>query len=348
MKKIIVFGGGMIGFAAAKRLAILGHVVTIVDIQHHETTLMYHCPDIQWYKHNFQFVEELDLSHYDLAVNCAPSKYGYNIAKHAVKSGVDCVDISFYKEDPFTLDKLARENDCVYVPDAGLAPGLTNLLFGHAYAESGERLSDVEISVGGVSKSPLDPYGYAATWSVEDLIEEYKRPAKYVFGGDIRTVHDHRVDDCIVGNDIYMEGLITDGLRTLLCYRDKVEYMKEYTLRWKGHYEQVLPYIRDGKEEELVKELKEKCSDVDDTVVLQCMFDDKDVFMKLHGDVKESAMTRATAGTCAIISQLLLRGSFSVFNSGVYPLEEIGKKCHLYLTIVSALQEREGIVVEEK
>ncbi|NIP61161.1 MAG: saccharopine dehydrogenase, partial [Gemmatimonadetes bacterium] len=47
----------------------------------------------------------------------------------------DVVDISFFEEDPFDLDALARERGVTAVVDAGLAPGLSNLVAGHLLEE---------------------------------------------------------------------------------------------------------------------------------------------------------------------------------------------------------------------
>ena len=41
------------------------------------------------------------------------------------------VDISFYPEDPFGLDKLAKDNNVIAVMDCGVAPGMGNIIFSH-------------------------------------------------------------------------------------------------------------------------------------------------------------------------------------------------------------------------
>jgi len=48
-----------------------------------------------------------------------------------LKQKKNIVDISFYPEDPFSLDKIAKENNVVAVMDCGVAPGMGNIIFGH-------------------------------------------------------------------------------------------------------------------------------------------------------------------------------------------------------------------------
>ncbi|MCJ7633582.1 hypothetical protein MUP77_14490 [Candidatus Bathyarchaeota archaeon] len=54
--------------------------------------------------------------------------------------------------------------------------GLSNILVGHALMQL-NRVDKIHVAVGGLPQSPQPPLGYAATWSVRDLIEEYVRPA---------------------------------------------------------------------------------------------------------------------------------------------------------------------------
>ncbi len=340
-KKVIVLGNGMIGSAVAERLLSPDYRnVTIADIKFEYMT------DFKFRCKHCDFSEDLDikLDSYDLAVNCAPSKYGYKVAKYILEQGVDCVDIAFYEEDPFTLNELAHKTGATYIPDAGFAPGLTNLLFGKKFRELGDKLWSAEIGVGGVAKSPFEPYGYSVTWSLEDLMEEYERPARFVQNGEIVTTTNGNPVVPAEVNNIDMEGLLTDGLRTLLRYRKNMKHMEEYTIRWPGHYDKVLPMMRKSKTE-TIKELKDKCSGVDDTVVMQCMFNHDEMTMVLHGKGTETAMVRATAGTCAVICDVVMDGKFMV--AGVHPPEELGRREGLCDDILAYLEIKEGIIIKE-
>ena len=56
---------------------------------------------------------------------------GYKMMEGVIEAGKNIVDISFYPEDPFGLDTLAKEKGVVAVMDCGVAPGMGNIIFGH-------------------------------------------------------------------------------------------------------------------------------------------------------------------------------------------------------------------------
>ena len=60
--------------------------------------------------------------------------------------------ISFYPEDPFGLDQLAKENNVVAVMDCGVAPGMGNIIFSHH--DKMMQITDYECLVGGLPIMP--------------------------------------------------------------------------------------------------------------------------------------------------------------------------------------------------
>ena len=56
---------------------------------------------------------------------------GFDTMKRVILAQKNIVDISFYPEDPFELDKLAKENNVIAVMDCGVAPGMGNIIFAH-------------------------------------------------------------------------------------------------------------------------------------------------------------------------------------------------------------------------
>ena len=119
----------------------------------------------------------------DVVVGALPGRLGRNSWLAAIEAGVDLVDISYSPDDPLTLNLQAAEAGVTIVPDAGLAPGLSNMLAGRAYARLEGRVSELTIYVGAVPEKPSNPLGYTVTWSPEDLIEEYTRPARVIRQG---------------------------------------------------------------------------------------------------------------------------------------------------------------------
>jgi lysine 6-dehydrogenase len=98
-----------------------------------------------------------------------------------IKTGKNLVDVSYMPENPLVLHDKAVEADVTIVPSCGLAPGISNILVGHAYAEL-DKTSKVHIMVGGLPETPIPPLGYVITWSPESLIDEYTCKARIIKG----------------------------------------------------------------------------------------------------------------------------------------------------------------------
>jgi len=337
MKKVLILGAGQMGKDVALDLGPNKYEISVLDSV--SAALPY--PRIRTFLR--QDFRTASFGDYDLVINCLPSCVGYEAVKLVIEQGTNCVDLSFMEEDPFTLDELAKKNNCCYIPDAGLAPGLSNLFVGRElHTSDSGKLHRADIWVGGVSESPFEPYGYAVTWSVEDLLQEYLRPARVV-QKNIIVEHDplsmfKNYPHQIYFNEIEMEWFYADGLRTLLRLKDKIDMMAERTLRWPGHLDDVRELIKNN---EFVKEIKKKCSGIDDTVVFSVDLmeeptsDIHTIKMFIHGDCNRSAMAATTAGTCAIVADTVLREIYT--EPGVHPLEDVGANEEAYDFIVMAL-----------
>jgi len=152
-----------------------------------------------------------------------------------VDLGVNVVDVSYFPEDPYKLSDLALRRKVKIVIDAGFAPGLSNILLGK-FSQKYGGLKVGRIYVGGLSMDPNIPLGLVLTWSAEDLIDEYVRPARIILNGKQLSVDPlsmvGRIEIPKLG---LMEYFVSDGVRTMLkTFNDAVELV-EYTLRYPGH-----------------------------------------------------------------------------------------------------------------
>ncbi len=170
----------------------------------------------------------------DLALIALPSRTAYRALQTTVEAGRHAVSISFMPEDARALDATARRTGATSVVDCGVAPGLSNMMAGHAAATL-DPCDRVDIYVGGVPASRDAPFEFKAAFSPYDVIEEYVDPATVLEAGRrvvkpaLSDVEALRVPG--VGT---LEAFLTDGLRTLL---DTIEtpFMREKTLRYPGH-----------------------------------------------------------------------------------------------------------------
>ena len=231
MAKIIVLGAGLVGGVIAKDLA-KKHKVTSVDISKKNLNKLDGidkiCADIS----NTKILQDL-IKEFDLVIGAVPGFMGYKMMKDVIKAGKNIVDISFYPEDPFQLDKLAKDNNVIAVMDCGVAPGMGNIIFGHH--DLNMKITDYECLVGGLPERREWPYEYQAVFSPIDVIEEYIRPARYVQNNQIIIKEALSDAELIAFDEIgTLESWNSDGLRSLIKTMTHVPNMIEKTLRYPG------------------------------------------------------------------------------------------------------------------
>ena len=307
----------------------------------------------------------------DLVIGTLPGDVGYQSVKAAIDAKVDMVDVSFMPENPLMLDEGAAKSDVTIVPDCGVAPGISNLLVGHAISKLDE-VESIRIMVGGLPMEPVPPLGYVVTWSVANLLDEYGRKAKIVRNGKVVDVEAltglEEVEFPGVGK---LEAFYTDGLRTLLDTVKGVKNMWEKTLRYPGHAEKIRLLKALGLFDEdsinvgntsvpprevTVELLKKKLRrpEIRDMLAMKV-----DVTGMAEGSERRysyrlldrydtekgiTAMARTTAYPASIIGQLIT--SKAIEERGVIPLEKLGVKERLFNKILLELEKRRVKILE--
>ena len=300
----------------------------------------------------------------DIVIGALPGLLGFNAVKTSIEAGVSIVDISYMPENPLILDLFAKQRNVLVIPDAGLAPGLSNLLVGHAVSFL-DIVDRIRILVGGLPQRRISPLEHCTTWSVYDLIEEYTRPARIIRNGRITEVQALTGLEKVYFKDVgELEAFYTDGLRTLL-YTIKARDMEEKTLRYPGHVEKIRLLIDLGffgsetieirgatitPKEFSIKVLEKKliCKDEKDLVVMRVIVKGKkedenvEIVYDLidYYDEKESltAMSRTTGFTASVVSQLVAQGYIK--GKGVVPLELLGQNHGIFSAILRELEKR--------
>lgn len=261
----------------------------------------------------------------DVVVGCLPSHLGAAALQTCVNEGHNYVDLSFTDQD---LNKVIQcPDDVIAVHDCGLCPGISNMVVGRALAASGAtRIKDVDIYVGGISEDPRFPFGYVVTWCVDDLLEEYKRPARYRERGVIRQVDPLSAEaekPWQFRNRPY-EVFVSDGLRSLLEL--PLVNAREWTVRWPGHLHAMRDMLAHGGPERVKAALR---NDARDKVILAV-----DIDGKRHAELEvtardgKSAMALTTAHTCAAIARAVLEGAYT--KGGIHASEQVGAELDAY------------------
>ncbi len=346
-KKIIVLGAGLVGGAMAIDLG-KNHDVTAVDLSSEAlSTLKNKAPNINTHAvdlSDYNQVSEL-VRPFDLVIGAVPGFMGFEVAKAVIKAGKNMVDISFFPEDPFGLDQLAKDHGVCIVVDCGVAPGMGNLILGYHNAQ--EKITDFKCMVGGLPLVREWPYEYKAVFSPIDVIEEYIRPARYVQHGQV-VVREALSDAELVHFDQAgtLEAWNSDGLRSLIKTMD-IPNMIEKTLRFPGciEYLKVLresgffsydaidvngQQIRpiDVTAKLLFPKWKLKPGEGDFTVMrIEITTEQQkytyDLYDTYDAHTDTISMARTTGYTCTAVAELVLSGQFN--RVGICPPEYVGE-----------------------
>ena len=304
----------------------------------------------------------------DLVVGAVPGFLGYQTVKHVIEAGKDMVDISFFSEDPFALDELAKANNVTVVTDCGVAPGMGNIILGYHHKKM--KIDRYECLVGGLPVVREWPYEYKAVFSPIDVIEEYTRPARYVQNGAV-VVKEALSDPEL----IHFEGVGTleswnsDGLRSLIKTMPDIPDMIEKTLRYPGCVEYLRVLRESGffsYEEMEINGTKVRPIDVtakllfpkwklkpgeEEFTVMRIKLDGEengarkryqyDLLDRTNKATGTLSMARTTGYTCTAAVNLILENKFS--RKGISPPEFLGEEDGCFQFVLDYLKEREVI-----
>jgi lysine 6-dehydrogenase len=308
---------------------------------------------------------------FDLVVGTLPGDIGYASVKAAIDAKVNMVDVSFMPENPLALHGDALRAGVTVNPDCGVAPGISNLLVGHAISQL-DQVEKVCIMVGGLPEKPVPPLDYVITWSAEDLIDEYTRKVKIVDKGKIREVEAltgiEPVEFPGIGR---LESFYTDGLRTLIDTVKDVKTMWEKTLRYPGHAEKIRVLKTLGFFDEHPIEIEDThlpprkltVKLLEKTIRRRKVKDILAMRVEVTGRAEETekhyvyslldcydptcgmtAMARTTAYPASIVAQLVAQNVIE--EKGVVPLERLGNNERIFRKILAELEKRRVKIVE--
>ncbi|MDD8021375.1 MAG: saccharopine dehydrogenase C-terminal domain-containing protein [Acidobacteriota bacterium] len=245
--KIIVLGAGLVGKAMALDLASEpGFTITSVDIKK-EALIDLASAGVKVIRDDLSQAKTIKkiVRDSDLVINAMPGYLGFQSLKACLEAEQNVIDISFFPENPFELESLAREKGLTAVVDCGVAPGLSNMLAGYGLTQLDEALS-IHIYVGGLPVIRKWPFEYKAVFSPLDVIEEYLRPARCVENGQVVIKPALSEPELLEFENVgSLEAFNTDGLRTMIETLTVPE-MNEKTLRYPGHREKMLALKQAG------------------------------------------------------------------------------------------------------
>ncbi len=159
MKNITILGAGMVGRAMAVDLS---HKYTVTAVDRDITALKkFKKTKIKTIQADLSITANITrlVKKSDFVVISVPGFMGYKTV--VIRAGKNAVDISFFDEDAFGLDKLARKHKVSVVVDCGIAPGMGNIIVG--YYEKRMQIDSFEYLAAGlplVRKWPFEYQGH--------------------------------------------------------------------------------------------------------------------------------------------------------------------------------------------
>jgi len=364
MKKVIVLGAGLVGRTIAIELS-KNYQVTAVDSN---SIRLKNLKDkkVKTLKADLSSDSEIKkiIKNYDLVICALPGFMGFKTLKSIIKAGKNVVDISFFPEDPFLLDELAKNKNVTAIVDCGVSPGLSNVILG--YHNKRMQVENYRCIVGGLPYKRDWPFEYKAFFSPIDVLEEYTRPARIVVDGKIIEKPALSEPEIINYKEVGdLEAFNTDGLRSLMKTM-KIPNMIEKTMRYPGHIDLMKIFREVGLFDQREIEVKGKSiRPIDLTAKLMFPFwspgkGEKDftlleVYIKgesgnkksshhyyvfdSHDPVEEnSSMARTTGFTCCAAARYLLDNNYN--RKGICPPEFLGEDESCYNYIISYLSQK--------
>jgi lysine 6-dehydrogenase len=365
MQNVIVLGAGLVGKAIALDLKDTFNV-TSADVNP-EALEYLRAQGVKTVLTDLLDHDQLRnlVSDYHLVIGAVPGFMGFNTVREVIKAGKNIVDISFFPEDPFELDALAKEHNVTVVTDCGVAPGMGNIILG--YHNQQMRVKSYECLVGGLPVVREWPYEYKAVFSPIDVIEEYTRPARYVQNGALVVKEALSDPELInfpgVGT---LESWNSDGLRSLIQTMPHVPDMIEKTLRYPGCIEYLRVLRESGffsYDEMDIKGMKIRPIDVTarllfpkwklkkgetEFTVMRIIIRGEENAAPVtyqynlldYTDTKTEtlSMARTTGYTCTAAAHLVADGRFS--RKGICPPEYLGEQEEHFAFIMEHLRDR--------
>lgn len=270
--KILVFGGsGKMGAAVAwdlvqqedvEALGLVGRREQVLE----QTRAWIGSPKVEIHPldiHDVAATAEL-MGQYDVGISTLPDrKTSYSVVDTAVKSGLHFVDmLEEYHRRPDAyeteglelpegmtlneygdfLHETAIQNGVTFLDGIGFAPGLSNIMVGHAIREL-DTAENAVARVGGIpskAAAARHPLRYMITWAFDHVLREYMVKLNVIKGGKVVEVEAaselEKFQFQQFGIDEALECAVTPGMPSFIYSRPELKEFTEKTVRWPGHW----------------------------------------------------------------------------------------------------------------
>ncbi|MDX2436801.1 MAG: saccharopine dehydrogenase C-terminal domain-containing protein [Acidobacteriota bacterium] len=235
MKKVVVFGAGLVVRAHVRYLLDQGFHVTvasrtvskaeeIIDGHPNGTPMAY---DITVEPEKLEPI----IADHDVAVSLLPWQFHPQVARACINVGKHMVTTSYVKEDMQALDAEAKEKGVILLNELGVDPGIDHMtamqVIDRVHAEGGV-ITTFQSYCGGLPAPEANdnPYGYKFSWSPRGVILAGLNVSRYRRDGQVREVPGPELFD-----HVWPVSVVIDGEPTKLqgyANRDSMPYTEVY------------------------------------------------------------------------------------------------------------------------
>lgn len=236
MKKVVVFGAGMVAGAHVRYLLDHGLQVTVASrtVSKAEELVKGH-PNGRAVAVNSDDTAALEeqIRQHDLAVSLLPYAYHPTVARLCIKHGAHMVTTSYVKQVMADMDADARAAGVILLNEIGVDPGIdhmTAMRVIHKVQGQGGRITSFVSWCGGLPapEANTNPFGYKFSWSPRGVLLAGKNPAQYLWDGELVNIPGGELFDHHVTVPVEVEGVLTDfeGYPN----RDSLPYQDTYAI----------------------------------------------------------------------------------------------------------------------
>ena len=252
MKRVVVFGAGLVVRAHVRYLLDHGFQVTVASrtVSKAEDILDGHANGTPIAFDVTVEPEKLEaiIADHDVAVSLLPWQFHPQVARACLNQGKHMVTTSYVKEEMAALDAEAKEKGVILFNELGVDPGIDHMtamkVIDRVQGEGGE-ISTFQSYCGGLPAPDANdnPYGYKFSWSPRGVLLAGLNNAKYRRGGEVVEVPGQELFDHVWPVTVGIEG--TETALEGYPNRDSMPYTETYgidprdvmfrgTLRFRG------------------------------------------------------------------------------------------------------------------
>lgn len=262
MKNYCIIGAGRQGTAAAYDIVKFGEPNSLIIIDSNYENLK-KCKNLIKELMGFDITSiHLDisdrqklvqsLSNVDIFLSSVPYPLNPYLTDVAIESKTSMVDLGGHTNN--VIDQLNKSDEAVnagitIVPDCGMGPGM-NVSMALLAMEQFDTVEEVRVWDGGLPQNPTRPWNYNLFFNIQGLTNEYDGNAYFIRDGKVAEVPCFEDIEEINFSDSIgkLEAAVTSGgLSTMpWTYEGKLQLLENKTLRYPGHWKEMIAYRQLG------------------------------------------------------------------------------------------------------